>query len=504
MLPHSPRLAFPPMVNEETVTIPDSKELGQNFVTGSPSALPNAAKTQETLRESDLSASLPRESVETWLSRAADAEVTTSSLSRKRKHSHSSTSTSTPHTPTQLRETSEELKELEIKMQTPNKSTSTPENLTTPNTANQKAKAKAKEGKVPVSVIWVRGRLRDHGMYQRDHQAFAKYPEFQEQARAIVGKNRDSPVNDSSVQKLQEKWEYFESDNEDTLIDNLLPCIIKDTRSVPPQDKAGTSDGASEAGPQHPSEKAGEASVPGADETYPDAIVKRDFWDDGIIRKRNCNFLESFLPIDEDLTKALAKAEGLTNPRPDCIYGLNTNKYPPRPKGVKTSAETQRIRGIVQNMYDPALVIEGKSARGEEGEAVNQACRDGAALVNAARLLRERIGDPDVEGADRRTFVYTAAMGSRDMEVFVNWAEVLPADAEGDKVVLYHMNQLNIHSYSREGFLQENRDIFHNILDWASVSRHQERIELYGRVFDWEKQQKESGSQGGNKRPRTG
>lgn len=142
-------------------------------------------------------------------------------------------------------------------------------------------------------------------------------------------------------------------------------------------------------------------------------------------------------------------------------------------------------------MYDPALVIEGKGARGEDGEAVNQACRAGAALVKAGRLLRERIGDPDVEGADDRTFVYTVALGARDLEIFVNWAEVLPADAEGNKTVIYHMNQLNIQSYTRDGFLQENRDILHNILDWACLARHEERVELYKRMFEWEKQQKE-------------
>jgi len=95
-------------------------------------------------------------------------------------------------------------------------------------------------------------------------------------------------------------------------------------------------------------------------------------------------------------------------------------------------------------MYDPALVIEGKGARGKDSKAVNQACRAGAALVKAGGLLRERIGDPDVEGADNRTFIYTIALGARDLEIFVNWAEVLPADAEGNKTVIYHMNQLNI------------------------------------------------------------
>lgn len=478
------------MVNNERVIVSESEELGQNAVTGFLNTLPNLVTAQEATCEDNVLAPLPRESIETWLSQAAVVEGGTPS-SRKRKRSPSPTST--PQNPTQFRETSEELKELETKMQTPSKSTSTPENLTTPNTATQKAKAKAKEAKVPASVIWVRGRLRDHRMYQRDHQAFNSYPEFQKQARAIIGKQRGSPPNDSSVHKLRGKWEYFESDNEVTLIDNLLPCIIKDARTVGKP---------LEVGPQDPLERSNGAFAEGGQKTYPDAFVKRDFWDDGIVRKRNCNFLESFLPIDDDLTKALAKADGLTNPRPDCIYGLNTNKYPPRPKAVKTSTETQRIRGIVQNMYDPALVIEGKGARGEEGEAVNQACRDGAALVNAGRLLRERIGDPDVEGADRRTFVYTAAMGSRDMEVFVNWAEVLPADAEGDKVVIYHMNQVNIQSYSQDGFLEENRDIFHNILDWACLDRHEERVKLYDRMFKWEKQQKEKGSQTGSKRQR--
>lgn len=144
-------------------------------------------------------------------------------------------------------------------------------------------------------------------MYQRDHGALKKYPYFEKQARAIIGKTRGSPTNESSVQKLQQKWEYFESDNEDTLIDNLLPCIINDMRTVPPRNEAGTVGNPSASRPQDSNEQADEVSAGDDQQAQPIDFVKRDFWDDGIVRKRNCNFLDSFLPIDDDLTKGVVQ-----------------------------------------------------------------------------------------------------------------------------------------------------------------------------------------------------
>lgn len=69
-------------------------------------------------------------------------------------------------------------------------------------------------------------------------------------------------------------------------------------------------------------------------------------------------------------TMDLDKSEGITNPKPDCIYGISPDEYDTH-LGVHISAEIQLVREAVPMMYDPVSITKGKSDRGEAEKTEN-------------------------------------------------------------------------------------------------------------------------------------
>ena len=151
-------------------------------------------------------------------------------------------------------------------------------------------------------------------------------------------------------------------------------------------------------------------------------------WDDGLAVKVNCEFRKSFLPArdnDEELTKAMAKVDGMINSKPDHIYGLRIDHYP-IPHDVTLSAHINSLLEVVPTLHHPFFIIEGRSNSGSKAEVENQACRGGATLVKAARELLEKIGTRSTEatGPDQQTFVYSATLSPGLIDIWVHWAEV--------------------------------------------------------------------------------
>jgi len=454
----------------EGITIPH-----QFFKTLGPADLIDG-DSQETVS----SASLPRESIETWL------QETTSVPSRKRKRSDSAVITPSP--PPHISESFLDLEEIEFKMPSPK----TPKNQKT---------NKSKTTKISADAHWIKQRLEQYDMYQGDDEAFDKYPRFKDMVHEILGGERHSEVKEGSKKRFKEKRDYLKSANESTFLDNLIPMMIKEKREIRIEYHSTGDSG-------------GQSSQELLDlEDNPSKWVVEEFWDSGCIREANVNFRNNFLPLDEELIAMMDKDKDrervMTNPRPDYAFGLNCTGSKP-PKDTKFSAETQWIREIVPYMYDCMLVIEGKSDRGEAAEAENQACRSGAALVNAARMMRERIGEVDVEGCDDRTFLFSGTLCPDHMELWVHWAEVTYKDAvrkvekatpQGvemvdeqyrKKHVDFHMNLLQSESLRTKNFLDMYRPFLHCILDWGCITRFNTNLkDHYERIYAWEKQQVE-------------
>ncbi|KAL8826726.1 MAG: hypothetical protein Q9191_003622 [Dirinaria sp. TL-2023a] len=381
----------------------------------------------------------------------------------------------------------------------------------------------------PAAQNFIRQRLAQHNMYQGDDDSFDKYPEFQTLVREIVKGTRHSEPRPDSEKKFKLVRKLFRTSNESTLMNNIIPMFIKDSRDIPLESTTtgGPATGASQAEPF----SAVAASYP--EQTW----VVKDYLDSNCIRLTNVDFSRAgdFLPIDEDLAKAMSKdsdkEEGMTNPKPDFVYGLSSELLAP-PKNVKISADTQRIREIVPLMFDCMFLIEGKSDSGEAAHSENQACRGGAALVNAARQLRDRIGDLDVEGADTRTFVFSGTMSPDTFQIWVHWADVSWVEADtGDekggnqdqemgnpdqdmgsqgqkagenkgsqkggnvkktlkKHVDYHMNLLESQHLASNDTLKNLRMYCQNILDWGCITKYNKELKpLYERIYAWEKKQ---------------
>lgn len=155
---------------------------------------------------------------------------------------------------------------------------------------------------------------------------------------------------------------------------------------------------------------------------------------------------------------------------------------------------------VLKDVYHAFLILEGKSNEGSPQEAINQACRAGAALVRAARLLREALGEADFQGADHRTFVFSATMSPGLMEIWAHWAEV------SGETTTFHK------AIDDEQHFGHLRRILHNILDWGCGARLDEQEPVHQAIVAYEQRQRvEAGTaeaarsaQTSDKRQRTG
>ncbi|KAL8917482.1 MAG: hypothetical protein Q9208_007927 [Pyrenodesmia sp. 3 TL-2023] len=100
---------------------------------------------------------------------------------------------------------------------------------------------------------------------------------------------------------------------------------------------------------------------------------------------------------------------------------------------------------IVEDVQHLFFMLEGNSNAGSPLTQRNPACRAGVALVRTARLLRAGLRDTDVQGANYRSFVFSATMSPGSIELCVHWAEGLAEkEAEGESgMVVYHMTKLS-------------------------------------------------------------
>ncbi|KAL8951670.1 MAG: hypothetical protein Q9222_002376 [Ikaeria aurantiellina] len=305
--------------------------------------------------------------------------------------------------------------------------------------------------KIPTDAQWVAHRLSNYRLYQGDRKAFAKYPEFQGQVRDIINAKRLSSVDPVDFAEFQQAWDVYHDKNEDTVLNELLPFFIKDKRSI--SIKAGT-----------PEEE--------------DARHVVSYLQSGLVKISNREFQRSCLPlreegmsIDKKLLDAMAKEDGMTNPKPDRTFGIAISKLEslgnPSAGDLSAPAEIAVWLEVMRGVHHPFFLVEGKSYQGNLLDTQNQACRGGATLVSASRRLLATLGEPDVIGPDTRTFVFSATLAPSIMDIWVHWAE-LPTQGA---LPIHHMNKLESKAIDDKANFGLLRKILHNILDWGCGSR---------------------------------
>lgn len=301
--------------------------------------------------------------------------------------------------------------------------------------------------------------MEKHMLFQGS-SAWDKYPDFKEHVRSVVNMPRPSGVKARSVKKLQEKSEFYKGANEDTILREILPLIIKPERRV---------------------YKNGNDFI----EKDVEQWAVDDYWEDGLGIEVNRLFRKmDLLPnayldlgLAKKIAEALVKEDGMKEPKPDCVYGIRPTRFP-KPDGT---LHTHPYLEIVHQIHQAFLIVEGKSEQGQISQAENQACRGAATLINAARMLLSELGVEDVVGPDSRTYIYFVTQDAKIMEIYVHWAEV------GTGPVRYHMNRICSKSLNDDSALEMLRRVLHNILDWGLVDRYEDLKQRYDMLYEKEK-----------------
>ena len=294
---------------------------------------------------------------------------------------------------------------------------------------------------------------------QRD-EAIDRFPSLRQDFDNTLQSTRDSSMRAISAKRVKDLRNIYEGQNELSLTSNLLPLIIKVSRSVK---KPGGGLGLS------PSQK-GEASAK-------DDKADVAFYEDGIRLLADKLFNRSVVPwgaksspASAILNKAMAKDKDqrMTTPKPDFIYGFSPQKFQ-FPFDLGRNSDIPPLLDFVNGIRFPFFLIEAKSDSGSQKEGKNQACRAGATAVSLHRELIAKAGEGNTishQGADMATHIFSCVMGPTSMDIYGNFAEVL-----SDGKVLYHMVFLSSDDLRSSDALTALRRKLHNILDWGAEIR---------------------------------
>ena len=340
------------------------------------------------------------------------------------------------------------------------------------------ASSQSSVAKIPKDAYSISKAMQQHGLIQDDQKAFERYPMFKQEIERILGADRTSEMKEKQIREFKVTHQRVQFLNEDTVLQNLLPMIIKNKYAI--RKEPGGQDGGGSP------DNAGQAQM---DETtnsklQDGSVYTTRLWsDDGLGITMNSEFRKTFLPnqymemgFEAELAKALAKSEGMKNPKPDFCYGLTPDTLP-TPAGIMLGGAITTALHIAKGLVHPFLIVEGKSDQGETAQAQNQACRGGATLVHASRILYEKAGEPDISGADPRSVIFSVVMLPALMKIFVHWAEVL------DSSVTYHMNRLATRCFEEDEQLRDLRRMLHNILNWGCNTRRNSLERLHKKIY---------------------
>ncbi|KAI4174689.1 MAG: hypothetical protein LQ348_006329 [Seirophora lacunosa] len=293
---------------------------------------------------------------------------------------------------------------------------------------------------------------------------------------SVADTERPSGRKPESEKRWQNRIDKIHVHNEATMLDHVLPLLIKVARRVP----------------VHAPPTQAEASMD--EEVY--HSMWEDFEDCGLDWTQDREFARNFLPnsyheigYEEQIAKTLAKERGMKNPKPDRAYGLAIDDIsPPGHQFDLLRDETRAVLNAIPGLHHVFFLIEGVRSAGDLRKAVNQACRGGTVAVRIQRLLLEAIGQDTMrEGPDRQTYVYTATIDDNQMSFWVNFAVVKTASLSARKIVSYHMEHVysyNFRSPDAELYL---RRVCHNILDWGVRSRRQMLEERCSKMYKSER-----------------
>ena len=313
---------------------------------------------------------------------------------------------------------------------------STPTN--TPTTRSQKSSST--NAKLPIRQL-----LAANNMPMEDNAALRRHPEILQWAQEVQEGQRNSAMKPASEQKLADRRRAYEESNEDTFIRHFMSALLRDKRE----------------------RKVGE-------------LWEEICWDqDCFMEAWNQSFQRDCIPRievpDALTTKVLEANPRIKDPKPDITYGISSDPFSADQMNVNRLYYSQA--GICpSDLWHPFCIVEAKM-KGTIQEAEHQCVRGGAALVNAARQLKYLSGiDNLADGPDMDTAIFSLAVITTSVVLHVHWAEVV------DGKTLFHMHHVYTYALANKGVGSQLRHDLNNILDWGTLTRKIQIIEMLDNI----------------------
>lgn len=286
--------------------------------------------------------------------------------------------------------------------------------------------------------------LADNRLIIKDTEASQKYPEVIDFASKFIKHKRHSEMDEMSQRAAVVERDYNAFRNEATFVHEMWQFMHKDRR-----DKRISGDPDSDIVSEDWTTEMWSIAHLGASWDL-------DFKPDSIPHLENTDIM---------IIKLLDVSPRIKNPKPDLAYGIKFSAF------TRTELDVirlyQQYSQISPGISFPFFAAEFKGGNGTMGEAILQACRSGAAMVNAIRELYKVAGlEKKDAGADTQSFVFTMALDTTNVNMYVNWAEVIPG-----KPTIYHMHLIGAYHLEIASAFQSLRHDLNNILDWGLSER---------------------------------
>ncbi|KAL9011940.1 MAG: hypothetical protein Q9173_003260 [Seirophora scorigena] len=329
--------------------------------------------------------------------------------------------------------------------------------------------------------------LTSYGLKLQD-PAIHKYPRFRQSFLDILITTRKTPMKDAIAQGIEEAYDYYNRGTEKTFMSKVFLPTIGNGRHPMPRHFSDARTTIT------PSRSRSSSASTTAERLQYEVLRHVEFFADGIASTENADFVRGIMltgmPGDakeNSLVKAMAKAPGWTNPRPDYVYGYRKD-WPGLETPTDASQNLSSNFEVAPDTKLPFFIVEARGDGGCLAGAEDQARRAGATCVRAHRYLidmSENLKVVPPAGPDSETAIFTCTASPASVVIWLNWVEYGDeVDDNGNRVGTYHMNKLKSYLWDDRDSLRALRAALHSIMDWAVYARLPKARALHTQVYE--------------------
>ncbi|KAI4269410.1 MAG: hypothetical protein LQ337_007303 [Flavoplaca oasis] len=316
-----------------------------------------------------------------------------------------------------------------------------------------------------MTVDAVRHLLSRNRMFVEDSEADERGQALIKKAKGIMDDRRHSSMDSATATNIVDTVKFYGTKNEKTLLVNLWKLLVDETRFF----------------------FKGENHVLSPAEAEDAALWIRKAWtkDDNLWTKWDADFNQQAVPDisttqDEALDTLLAGVPRVAKPVPDLCIGFDKKAF--QDKVIEVLDKFGCTLTAAQ--YISFLLLEAKGADGTPGEATNQCCRGGAAMVKLCRDFiktinawfhespQSTIGEAEYPSPDMDSFAFSIALHPQMAVIYIHWAEVTGVDPKTNyETEVWQQSKLRTYLLDVPDDIQLLRQNIDNIQDWGIKTR---------------------------------